>query len=620
MRRETQQTILVSIALVACGLALYAGTLDAPFVFDDVPSIVENPNIEALWPPSRSFGAPPGAGSSGRPLVSFSLALNYALGGREVLGYHLFNVATLILGALALFGVARRSLAGGAHAGASFGLALAIAGLWLVHPLHTDTLNHVVYRNGSMMAMFYLASLYAALRAFEEPGARCWSLACVASAAAAMASKEVAVSLPLAVLALDRQVGAGSFRAALGKRPGLYAGLAATWGLLACCVLTGDRGESVGYGHSEVIDAVDSLRTQMVALAVYLRTSFLAAPLVFDYHGQEVMRSWAEVGVEAALFGALFVASLLGFARRRAAGLLGLACFAILAPTSSVVPLAGELVAEHRMTLPLAPLVALVVLGAWRLLARFPAMPRWLAPALALVAAGLLSWKTVERNRDYASALTLWQDTVDKRPENPRAWNHLGIALQEAGRDAEAEAAFRRSLELDPDHGRASYNFGNLLFARGDLDGALERFAHAARFAPKDAYVRFNHGYALVQSGRAREGLAEYRAALELRPGWARASMLTSWLLATSPDDSLRDGAEALRLARELNEASGHRLPRHLDTLAAALAESGDLAGAARVAAEAVAAARGLGNGPLAAEIEARRALYASGAPYREGD
>ncbi len=625
MTGRAKRTLAAALALVAVGFGLYAGTLDSPFVFDDVASIEENAHIEGLWPLSHALGAPPGAGSSGRPLVSLSLALNHALGGREVLGYHLFNVATLVLSGLALFGLARLLLARAGHAGGD-GLAFALALVWTVHPLHTDTLNHVVYRNGSMMGMFFLASLYASVRGYDEDAPPRWSVLCVLAAVAAMACKEVAVSLPLVVLAFDRQFGAGGFGTAFARRPRMYAGLAASWIVLALCVLSGDRGDSVGFDHTEVIDGVDYLRTQMVAITTYLRLSGGLDVFVFDYHGQEVIRSWAQVGHEAALLGGLFALSVWGFARRKAAGLFGLCFFALLAPTSSVIPLAGELIGEHRMYLPLVPLVVIggllvhdKVHDKLRSLPGQEKLP-WLGTALLLALAASLAWATWERNGVYESRVSLWQDTVDKRPGNSRAWNHLALALKNEGRTREAEEAFRRTLEIDPEHGKAHYNYGNLLMARGQAAAALERFAAAARLEPDSDAIRFNHGYLLMTQGRHQEAAAEYRAALEARPGWERPLMFLAWILATSPQPAARDGAEALRLARELNAASGDRRPTHLDVLAAALAETGDFAAAEATARRAVEAARAAGNSGAVRELEARRQLYAQGIPFRQPD
>lgn len=618
MATSAKQTLFACLALIAFGFAVYSNTLRSPFFFDDGPSIVDNPFIESLWPLSQSFGAPPGAGSSGRPLVSFSLALNYAIGERNVLGYHLFNIATLVLSALALFGLARRLLRQTSFAQQATGLGFSIALLWMLHPLHTDTLNHVVYRNGAMMGFFYLLSLYCAARIFGEENSRGWTIACLFAATGSVACKEVAVSLPLAILALDRQFGAGGFVKALKQRTGLYVGLSATWLVLAICVMSGDRGESVGFEHMEIINGVDYFRTQMIAITTYLQLSGLAKPFVFDYDGLEVVRDWSRVLGQTALLSLGLIAALVGFAKKSGYGLLGLLFFVLLAPTSSFIPLAGEMIAEHRMYLPLVPLVAIAVLSVAHLSKALFQRWNWNAPALLLVCAATLGRATWLRNQDYESGLTLWQDTVQKVPDNPRAWNHFALALKDAGEFQEAQQAFLRTLEVKPTHGKASYNYGNLLVAMGDMPGALVRYRDAARHEPNDPYIRFNHGNLLVMLGEEKKGLVEYRAALELLPGFERPLLLLAWAYATSKDDSVRDGNEALRLAKELGERYGYSRPRHLDTLAAALAETGDFVEAEKIASQAARSAASAGQARLAQEIEARRALYQSGQAFRE--
>jgi len=617
MGSGSNRVLAAVVALIVVGVALYANTFASPFVFDDTPSIEDNEHIEALWPLSESLTAPAGGGSSGRPLVAFSLAVNYALGGREVLGYHLFNILVHVLGALALFGVVRRAcgLHGGVHS--PTGLAFAIALLWTVHPLQSDALNQVIYRNESMMALFYLLSLLAALRVFAGASPKVWGTLCVLAAACSMASKEVAVSLPVVVLALDRLLGAGTFRAALRTRPAFYAGLAATWILLAWCVLSGDRGESVGFGHTDEIDGLDFLRTSAGAIVVYLRLTFWPEPLIFDYFGWPVAREWSAALLPGAFLAALFAISAYAFARRRIVGLLGLAFFAILSPSSSFIPVSGELVAEHRMVLPLACLIVIAVLAARSALASIGAARRIVAPALLLVAAGGLAATTWARNGDYESRVTLWQDTVEKRPRNSRAWNHLALALKNEARNEEASAAFERTLAIDPDHGKASYNYGNVLMAAGDHVAAARRYAVAARAEPENATIRYNHATALVAIGEVRQGIAEYRETIALMPEWEMPALALAWLFATHPDESVRNGREALLLAEKVNRDSGGRLARPLDTLAAALAETGDPERAAEVAGRAVQAAHEAGKTRFAQEIEARRRLYTQGRPFR---
>src|SRR5476651_495455 len=124
--------------LVAAALAAWANSFRGPFILDDMPAIAENATIRTLAP--ATVFAPPGDGQtvSGRPLVNFSFALNWAAGGAEVRGYHALNLAIHALAALALFGVARRTRRAGPLA-ARFAadatpLAFALAALWLLHP------------------------------------------------------------------------------------------------------------------------------------------------------------------------------------------------------------------------------------------------------------------------------------------------------------------------------------------------------------------------------------------------------------------------------------------------------------------------------------------------------
>src|ERR1700722_4501759 len=124
----------IPVLLVAAGILAYHNSLRGPFIFDDEPSIPDNTHLYYLWPPSSVLSAPPYSTVAGRPTVCLSLAMNFALGGLNVWGYHAFNLAIHLASALVLFGIVRRTLAGaklGDRFGpAAAGLAAMIALLW----------------------------------------------------------------------------------------------------------------------------------------------------------------------------------------------------------------------------------------------------------------------------------------------------------------------------------------------------------------------------------------------------------------------------------------------------------------------------------------------------------
>src|ERR1700722_20064572 len=101
---------LIPWGLAVAILVTYANALHGPFIFDDIQAISSNEHIRSLLPPADSMSAPPQSAISGRPLVCLSLAINYAIGGYDPVGYHVFNLATHIASALLLYGLIRRTI------------------------------------------------------------------------------------------------------------------------------------------------------------------------------------------------------------------------------------------------------------------------------------------------------------------------------------------------------------------------------------------------------------------------------------------------------------------------------------------------------------------------------
>lgn len=110
---------LIPVVVVAAGLLAYCNSFTGPFTFDDESSIRGNPTIRHLWPIWQVLSPSAVATVGGRPVLNFSLALNYAFGGMSVQGYHALNLAIHILAALTLFGIVRRTLLHRRYASAS---------------------------------------------------------------------------------------------------------------------------------------------------------------------------------------------------------------------------------------------------------------------------------------------------------------------------------------------------------------------------------------------------------------------------------------------------------------------------------------------------------------------
>ena len=323
------------------------------------------------------------------------------------------------------------------------------------------------------------------------------------------------------VLLYDRVFLSKSWREVLRRRWGLYAGLAATWTLVLVMLPYGAEGTAV-FGRQG--QAFEYALAECGAIAHYLRLCFWPHPLLLDYGPYEPQRIGQAIPF-VLLIGGLLLATAMAFRWQPWLGFLGVWFFAILAPSSSIVPLFQQIVAEKRMYLPLAAVVTGVVIGVflagqWLVGRRatgrsaLPAVGRSLV-ALVGLALGILAF---QRNADYHSDLSIWQDTVNKFPANARALSNFGAALFSRGQIDEAIARYQEALAIKPDHFEAHNNLGDALVKRGQIDAAIAHYQKAVAIKPDSALAHDNLGNALADGGRIGEAIAHYQQAIEIQP------------------------------------------------------------------------------------------------------
>jgi hypothetical protein len=473
--RSSLEFLIVAAAAIAV-IVVYTAALPGPFVFDDESNITENRHLRIRslgWDELRAaaFKSP----IPNRPVANLSLALNYYFNGYNVVGYRFANILIHIVNGFLLYGLARvtfrtPAMAGYVHAS---GLASAFAALvWLLHPLHTQSVAYIVQRMTSLSVMFYLLALlcYASARLHSAGGRRAsLSVGCGLAGLLALGSKEIAATLPAFVLLYEwyffQKLDVSWLRRWL---PGiLIAGL--LMGIISLVFLgISNPIEQIfsRYAESE-FSAWQRLLTQLRVVCVYISLLIWPHPsrLNLDY---DFPASASLIEPPTTLAGLLLIAGLL-FLAVRLARREPLVSFSIwwffgnLVIESSVIPL--ETVFEHRTYLPsVMPVIAAVAL-LFRLI-----RPKWVAVGLlsALSAGGAL-W-THQRNQVWSDAVTLWRDCVQKSPLKARPYNNLGTALVERGRLAEAESYFQKAVELKPKYGDARYNLGYVLIRSGRME------------------------------------------------------------------------------------------------------------------------------------------------------
>ena len=584
--------VALAAAFLAAGVWAYSNSFSGVFVLDDVRAIVRNQSIRTLWPLSVPLSPPSESTVAGRPVANLSFAVSYAMGaGATADGsapttglpaapdpapFHAGSLFVHLSAALVLFGIVRRTLASPQlraplGTGAPW-IAFAVALLWAVHPLQTSAVTYVVQRVESLMGLFYLLTLYSAIRASDGPRQRWWAAAAVVSCAAGMGTKETMVTAPIMVALWDH-----IFRTPPDGRPSqvrwrLIGALAASWLLLAFLVSRQFRGASVDLAPAMIWTYA---RTQAEVVVHYLRLVFVPSPLVFFYDWPlEPAPLW--MAWQAGLLAVLAATTAVGVVKRHPAAFLGAWFFVILAPSSSILPIVTEVAAEHRMYLPLAAVVATVVVGmflaATRLTGRWRRATLTAAAVALLLAAGALGTRTRARNAVYASAEGLWADTVAKRPDDPRSRVAYGEALARAGRLSEAETQLWRAVELAPQDPVARVRLGSVLAQQSRFDLAAGELTKAVALAPGNVDAHRFLGEVHATLRRDRLALEHYSKALALVPDDAQIMARMAGIRMDSQDPSVRDPARALALAERAAQLTGNRDPRILQVLAAARA------------------------------------------------
>ncbi|HEY2732378.1 MAG TPA: hypothetical protein VGI70_00255, partial [Polyangiales bacterium] len=347
-------------------------------------------------------------------------------------------------------------------------IALAIVALWTLHPLQTETVMYVVQRTELMSASCILLALHFALRSLEGPRARRDALLASLAVAIGSGCKETVISAPALVFCLDLAFFSPSLRALVTRHRGLYASLCVALLPLMASELIGAREQTAGFGLG--VSPLQNLAVQGRALAWYSRLCVWPDPLSVTYNWPvdgAIRRYWlADIFICA-----LVACTLYATWRKSRAALPGWFFFILLAPSSSVVPIISEVVAERRMYLPLAAALSVPVLFiAWAIQTRGA---KSLAATLAAVSCSALALayavRAHARVSDYRSPEALFASALAAAPDNPQAMWALAHAYETSARPERAKALYERMAAAPyPYIGPASWGTRGLI-AEADL-------------------------------------------------------------------------------------------------------------------------------------------------------
>ena len=528
-RKSRQELLNFTLRMSLAGLTIflvsliYSSSLEGPFVFDDGRNIKDNPAIRLTrlsW--SGLMDAATNSPLPNRPLSYISFALNYYFHSYRTVGYQLTNILIHILAGLFLYLFIKTTFGSPAlqsRFANSRWLPFFVVLLWLVHPLHTQSVTYMVQRMNSMAAMFYILSMlcYARARLTQGPTVKwLWAAACLISGILALATKETAATLPCFLLLYEWFFLQDLSREWLKRHLPILAGVCILFLAVSFMYMGGHPLEKILSAYEfRNFTLTQRVLTELRVVILYLTLLIFPHPnrLNLDYDfplSQSLIDPVTTLLALLAITG-LFAGSVWLAKKDRLISFCLLWYFGTQAIESSIIGL--EIVFEHRTYLP----SMMVILMAASVADRY--LKSNLLKIIAILSITLVFavW-TYERNAIWSNAVTLWSDVVKKSPQKVRPHNNLGNALKHEGKVEEAIAHFNKALQINPGYAKAHNNLGTALASQGKTEEAIKHFGIALYINPGYAAAHSNIGVALAGRGEFEKAIAHFRAALRLKP------------------------------------------------------------------------------------------------------
>ena len=661
-RRSPGWRIIVSVYLflVAITLAVFGQTIRYDFVnFDDDLYVYNSPAIKAgLTVKGITFAFISQHAGNWHPLTTVSHMLDCQLYGLNAGWHHATNVFLHIIAVLLLFQVLRQMT------DAPWKSAV-VAALFAVHPLHVESVAWVSERKDVLSAVFFFLTLGAYVHYAQSRSIMRYLLVTVLFVAGLMA-KSMLVTAPVVLILLDywllnrirgqqADVGRPLLELVIEKIPLFVLSAGA-------CVITFVL-QKRATGAIPPLPLLWRLENALASYVIYIWKTLWPTRLGVFYPHPNNTLSIGQVIFAVALLVAVTAAAAI-FRSQRPYLLTGWFWYVVmLFPVIGVIQVGEQGHADRYTYLPSIGLfLAAVWFTADIAKVRRSQSRLVVATAITTVLLPVLAWTAFVQTSYWRNSRTLWNHALAVTSDNDVAHNNLGYLCADRGeldeaishfesaakirsgktnphydagsafvqmnladslarkdRSDEAMAHYEEAIRLQPYYADAYYNRGNVLFAKGRIDEAIADWEWTLQLQPNDADAHTSLGNAFLRQGSFKDAIAQYEMAVALAPEDPHSRNNLAWTLATSSDDSIRDGAKAVGFAEQAVVLSGVREPQFLRTLGAAYAESGRFTEAIAAARQAAAIANMQGKRGLATSLEKDLVLYRANLPLRAG-
>ena len=546
------------------------------------------------------------------PLTTITHMLDCQLYGLKAGRHHFTNVLLHSFAVVLLF-VALERMTG------AFWRSAFVSAVFAVHPLHVESVAWIAERKDVLSAFFFMLTLLAYSHYARAPSVGRYLIVALAVALGLM-SKPMLVTLPFVLLLLDywplerfqtRRPNSGRrlSQLVLEKTP-----LIALSAVSSVITFLAQRG---AIGWTEQLPVSERISNALVAYVIYIRQMFWPAGLAVFYPHPENRLAVLEIGLAFIVLVGITTAAFV-FRKKAPYFVTGwLWYLGMLVPVIGLVQVGWQGHADRYTYLPQIGLYIAITWAVtdftrtWRF--------QWMVLSVAaLIVVSALSWRCWLQASYWRDSETLFTHALAVTKNNDVAMNNLGIIFLEKGQLDDAISNLQAAIDVRPENAPAHDNLAKALLQKGQVSEAMVHYRKFLEIEPDNVEARNTLGTALIQQGRLREAIGQWQEALAIQPENGNAASNLAWVFSACPDDSIRDGRQAVELAEKALRISGGKIPMIYKVLAAAYAENGRFSDAIETAQRGAELATNQGNPALAAELERNSALYQSDRPLRD--
>lgn len=534
-------------------------------------------------------------------------------------GHHIINLLIHLCNGLLLFIVLREFTGKKWQSGF-------VAALFLLHPLHVESVAWISERKDVLSAFFWILSMWAYGR-YARSASFLPYLALLIFFMLGLMAKPMVVTLPFVLLLLDfwplNRYGVLTFHKIkdlacskpflrlLSEKIPLFV-LSSVSSVITYLV----QKHAGAVLSDETIPLLTRLAHSMVAYSKYLYKAFWPAQLSIFYPFPKTLSAGTVIFSILILAGLTFLA--LTKWRRFPYLLVGWLWFlGTLVPVIGLVRVGTQSMADRYTYIPLIGIFVMLTWGTSWLLDRW--CNRWVVKpvlsALVLIPLMFCTWQYVVVWKDSISLFTHAEKATGN---NYIAQRVLGFALAKQGKIDEAIARYQKALQIKPDYARAHVDLAIALTQKDDVTGAIHHYNIALKLNPLQDKAHYNLARIYDRQGDVEKAIYHYGKTIEADPGMTIGLYNLSWLLATHGGEGFRNGPEALKLADNLVQLTGGRQPLAFDALAAAYAEDGQFDRAVTEVKKGLVLASQYGPPELYTDMKNRLHLYENAQPYRQ--